>query len=100
MKTSDIPDEAFLAAVQAVHDSKHMWAATWEISEALNVPIKLVLSKARRLINRGVLDGCACGCRGDFEIPGWRSRDAYWRSRDAQVAEMRPAAEPAPRNDP
>lgn len=75
MKTSDIPDEAFLAAVQAVHDSKGMWAYFWEIAEALgDVPHKLVLSKARRLINRGVLDGCACGCRGDFEIPGWRDR--------------------------
>ena len=89
VKTSDISDEAFLAAVQAVHDTKGMWACFWELAEALNVPDKLVLSKARRLINRGVLDGCTCGCRGDFEIPGWRSRDV-------QLAKMRPAAEPTP----
>lgn len=40
MKTSDIPDEAFLAAVQAVHDSKRMWANSTEIAEALDVPSK------------------------------------------------------------
>lgn len=81
MKTSDIPDDAFLAAVQDVHDSKGMWANTGEIAEALNVPVKLVLSKARRLINRRVLDGCTCGCRGDFEIPGWRGATLGQRPR-------------------
>jgi hypothetical protein len=29
---------------------------------------KLVLAKMKRLINRGLVKGCACGCRGDFEI--------------------------------
>lgn len=85
MKTSDIPDEAFLAAVQAVHNSTGMWAYVHQLAEALDVPHKLVLSKARRLINRGVLDGCACGCRGDFEIPGWQE------AKNAQVARMPPA---------
>ena len=39
------------------------------------LPENLVLAKARKLIKRGLLDGCACGCRGDFELsaPG---RDA------------------------
>jgi hypothetical protein len=32
------------------------------------VPDKLVLAKMRQLIRRGVVDGCPCGCRGDFEI--------------------------------
>ncbi len=33
-----------------------------------NVPDKLVLGKMRQLIHRGVVDGCGCGCRGDFTI--------------------------------
>ncbi len=33
-----------------------------------DVPGKLVLAKMRQLIHRGVVDGCGCGCRGDFSI--------------------------------
>ena len=33
-----------------------------------NTPEKLVLAKMRMLIRRGVVTGCPCGCRGDFEI--------------------------------
>lgn len=29
---------------------------------------KLVLAKMRSLIKRKLVDGCACGCRGDFVI--------------------------------
>lgn len=33
-----------------------------------NTPEKLVLAKMAMLIRRGLVDGCTCGCRGDFEI--------------------------------
>jgi len=29
---------------------------------------KLILAKMRQLMRRGLVDGCSCGCRGDFEI--------------------------------
>jgi hypothetical protein len=29
---------------------------------------RLVLAKMASMIRRGLVDGCACGCRGDFEI--------------------------------
>lgn len=29
---------------------------------------KLALAKMSMLIRRGVVSGCACGCRGDFEL--------------------------------
>lgn len=29
---------------------------------------KLVRGKMRRLISRGLVDGCCCGCRGDFTL--------------------------------
>lgn len=32
------------------------------------VPKRAVLGKMRMLIRRGLVDGCPCGCRGDFEI--------------------------------
>lgn len=31
-------------------------------------PPKLQLAKMRQLIKRGLVSGCGCGCRGDFEI--------------------------------
>lgn len=33
-----------------------------------DVPPKLSLAKMGQLIRQGLVDGCACGCRGDFEI--------------------------------
>lgn len=38
------------------------------IDPAPGYPEKVVLAKARKLIRRGLLDGCYCGCRGDFEL--------------------------------
>lgn len=29
---------------------------------------KLALAKMRQMIKKGLVDGCGCGCRGDFEI--------------------------------
>jgi hypothetical protein len=40
-------------------------------------PDKLVLAKARKLIRRGVIDGCVCGCRGDF-VPMTRVKERGW----------------------
>lgn len=33
-------------------------------------PDRLILAKMRRLIERGLVSGCACGCRGDFKLTG------------------------------
>jgi len=30
------------------------------------LPFNLVKAKMRKLIKRGLVNGCACGCRGDF----------------------------------
>lgn len=32
------------------------------------VPNKVLRAKGQRLIDRGLLDGCMCGCRGDMEL--------------------------------
>lgn len=32
------------------------------------MPQKLVLAKMKQLLKRGLVNGCGCGCRGDFEI--------------------------------
>lgn len=79
----DIPDAVFLAAVETASRGTR-WATRWDVEATLaglptprdfdtypeipGVPSKVVLAKARRLIRRGLLHGCACGCRGDFII--------------------------------
>jgi len=68
VKTSDITDEAFLAVVHQVREREQRWTHVGDVMEALGAPRRVVLSKARKLIDRGLLDGCACGCRGDFEV--------------------------------
>lgn len=34
----------------------------------IEIPNKLLLAKMKKLIRQNLVDGCACGCRGDFEI--------------------------------
>jgi hypothetical protein len=74
----DIPDALFLSFVEA--QSPH-WTMLWDLSRHLHqhgitgvpvsdteAPFHLVRAKASRLIGRGLLDGCDCGCRGDFVL--------------------------------
>ncbi|HEY5986879.1 MAG TPA: hypothetical protein VIV12_10955 [Streptosporangiaceae bacterium] len=81
---ADIGDDVFLAAVaQAASMRGFTMATRWDVAALLagfpshvgettfddaGMPEKVVLAKARQLIRRGALAGCACGCRGDFEV--------------------------------
>lgn len=72
MKTKDITDATMLEALEATRGMHGVprWSSLWDVQERL-APIhpKLVLSKLRSMIRRGAILGCACGCRGDFELP-------------------------------
>ena len=69
MKAADLDTEVFMNAVdQAAGGAFAFW---WEVAAVLrlrypDVPEKVVLAKGRKLIRRGVLGGCSCGCRGDW----------------------------------
>lgn len=65
-----VGDEAVLAAVRAAGaDHPARWAMIWDVQAALpTFPPKVVRAKLAALVRRGVLDGCTCGCRGDFFI--------------------------------
>jgi hypothetical protein len=86
VKASDITDEAFLDAMRKVLELRPnpaSWVNRWDLASALDghpewvngqrgelsIPEKVVLAKAKRMIKRGLILGCACGCRGDFEFP-------------------------------
>lgn len=36
--------------------------------ESVTIPEGVVLAKAKRLVRGGLVEGCCCGCRGDFVI--------------------------------
>lgn len=39
-----------------------------DLAARLGVPTKVLLAKLERLIEKGYVKGCTCGCRGDFEV--------------------------------
>lgn len=72
MQCKDIPDEPILRFLAQRPGVWHNWyfGDEMDVSQVMPVglPRKLVLAKMRMMIRRGVVDGCPCGCRGDFEI--------------------------------
>lgn len=82
MKAADIPDDLFLEGIRELSvqapwasPSSPRWVMRYQIDAWLSgrlgieIPWKVSLAKARKLIKQGRLNGCACGCRGDFELP-------------------------------
>lgn len=68
MKAADIPDEDALFAVAHIQ-TEHFFAMIWDVEEVLpGWPQKVLQAKLAKLIKRGLLAGCDCGCRGDYEL--------------------------------
>ena len=74
-KTAEVSTPAFLAAVFVLgrafatkNATKTSWAMKDDLAAMLDLPWKIVLSKAASLKRAGLLSGCTCGCRGDFEM--------------------------------
>lgn len=85
MKCKDIAEEPILRYLAGETDGYAGWPAKgWgnrfvdddgkpAVGSILNamppgIPPKLGLAKAGMMIRRGLITGCTCGCRGDFEI--------------------------------
>lgn len=46
------------------------WVQMWDLERLMpDVPWSVIHAKCRRLIAQGRLNGCPCGCRGDFVVP-------------------------------
>jgi hypothetical protein len=67
VQAKHIPDAAVLEVIDRVARKERRWTHTWDLDEALDFPPKVILAKAASMIRRGVITGCSCGCRGDFE---------------------------------
>jgi hypothetical protein len=70
MKASDIPDEEVLGFVLSINEQGR-WCQSWDLEERFpEYPLKVVKAKCAGLIRRGYMDGCTCGCRGDYVVIG------------------------------
>lgn len=72
VRASDISDRAFIASMcRDVEEGRSGWACRLSMDLAFFWPEKVFLAKAASMIRRQVIDGCTCGCRGDFQILKW-----------------------------
>jgi hypothetical protein len=82
IQTKDIPDEVMLDLVkslstiqrayvddQGFHSFKTSSASRFDIENLWpSVPPKVLQAKLKKLADQGLIEGCTCGCRGDFEV--------------------------------
>lgn len=73
MQCKDIPD---IPILEFLLKNKGHWC-NWYFEDKYDVRLampnnipheKLIIAKMRSLMRRGLVTGCGCGCRGDFEI--------------------------------
>ena len=65
---ADMTDRIHSNTPPELLDEAH-WVTRWDLGERFpGFPSKVMLAKIRKLIRRGLLDGCTCGCRGDLEV--------------------------------
>lgn len=56
--------KTLLAAIRESEPAMH-----WDLQKRFDYyPAKVVTAKLRKAIKRGLVDGCCCGCRGDFRL--------------------------------
>ncbi len=109
MQCKDIPDEPILRLLQNAHDKGLLPATYWDlepktresipqlptVADAMPAGIDNRLRRAKMimLVRRGLVDGCTCGCRGDFIITArgiaWLHRfDSYHATEDDDADDL------------
>ena len=71
MQCKDIPTLPILQLMASEPDHWWYWfKGNWSIQKAMpqGLPEKLVRAKMNQLMSKGLIDGCPCGCRGDYEL--------------------------------
>lgn len=66
---ADIDDRLILGIVEETCIRDDMWSNTTKVAEHFpDLPFKVVAAKLSKLSRRGLVTGCDCGCRGDWEL--------------------------------
>lgn len=78
LQAKDLDDRLVLAAVHKLAMAPRpnawgdppYWVFAWDLEKELGLENtgRLLLAKCEALIKKKLLDGCPCGCRGDFEL--------------------------------
>lgn len=69
MKAADVPENPIFVAIEN-RRLRNLGANFTEVMAMVpDFPEKVVRAKLKSLIRRKVIDGCDCGCRGDY-LPG------------------------------
>lgn len=73
IQCKDIPDIPILEFLESLNGAWANWfgdESEHSVTRAMPKGIhgRLVLAKMRQLMRRGLVDGCDCGCRGDFVL--------------------------------
>jgi hypothetical protein len=70
MQCKDIPDVPLVRFVAEKQREKGGWVNRWDFDGTpyTDLPDNLFRAKMGQLIKRGLITGCACQCRGDWEI--------------------------------
>jgi hypothetical protein len=63
----DIAENEWLIAVVALTAGGHR-GHVGDLAIVFAAPEKVIRAKLRRTMDRDLVDGCACGCRGDVEL--------------------------------
>ena len=89
MQCKDIPEEPIMEWLRK-NTTPSKWA-TWgegygimpTVSECMppGTPEKLQIAKMRQMINKGKVQGCGCGCRGDYHIDRCAYAGAWEKNR-------------------
>ena len=67
VQAKQISDALVLQKIDRIKSEFGRWTHLRELVEELGFPEKVVRAKVRSMIIRDIINGCSCGCRGDFE---------------------------------
>jgi hypothetical protein len=68
IQAKDVDTDALLRLVAPASIDERWTMFSWLVDNLPAVPPKVLRAKLAKLIKQGLLDGCVCGCRGDFEL--------------------------------
>lgn len=71
IQAKDLSDAVMFVALEATRGQHGVpgQSSLFDVQAHMgNVPPKVVLSKLRSMLKRSMIDGCGCGCRGDFRL--------------------------------
>jgi hypothetical protein len=73
VRCKDIPERPILEWLKIRKNKDLLWG-TWcqgyenSVPFPDGIPPKLRIAKMAQMIKKGIVSGCPCGCRGDYEI--------------------------------